>query len=327
MRIAVIGAGLAGAAAARVLRAAGASVTLYDKGRGSGGRLSTRRAKTPLGEMRFDHGAQYVTAQSDSFAAFLSTAGEAGVAEPWAARLVSIDRAGNLDALRGEPRWIGSPGMSALVKFALDDFNVRHGRRAIRLTGEPGAWTIRFEDDTAEGPFERIALTLPPEQLIDLLARSDGDFARVIADARQAEIAPCWTVMAATEPGFDPGFDGAKLLGGAVRWMALTGARPGGKAGGVVLQASPDWSEAFLENDADEVARILCEEVFIRFGMPKPIWSCAHRWRYAMVTRPASSAADISDSGTVGCGGDWRLGGKAECAWRSGEALGAALLG
>ncbi len=327
MRVAVIGAGLAGAAAARSLMAAGASVTVFDKGRGPGGRLSTRRAETPLGEMCFDHGAQYVTATSSSFSAFLSAAGDAGVAAPWLARLVSIDRAGNVDALRGEARWVGLPGMSALVKYALNGVEVRQTRRAKRLTGAPGSWTIRFEDGSTEGPFERIALTLPPEQLVDLLARSDGDFARVISGARQVEIAPCWTVMAATEPGFDPGFDGAKLLGGAVRWMALTAARPGGAPGGVVLQASPDWSQAFLEHDAEAVARILCEEVFVRFGMPQPVWSNAHRWRYAMVTTPAGSAADISDSRTVGCGGDWRLGGRAECAWDSGEALGAALLG
>lgn len=325
MNVAVIGAGLAGAAAARVLNKAGATVTLFDKGRGLGGRMSSRRAQTPLGEMRFDHGAQYVTAQSDSFSDFLKSAADAGAASPWDARLVSIDRGGNAAPLRGGDRWVGQPGMNALVKHALDGFTVQTARRAKRLKGEPGAWTIKFEDGATEGPFERIALTLPPEQLMDFLARSDGDFARLIAGAKAVEIAPCWTVMAALDQAFDPGFDGAKLLGGAVRWMALTGARPGGGAGGVVLQASPDWSTAFLEGEPDTVAKALCEEVFVRFGMPQPIWSSGHRWRYAMVTTPAGSPAELSDSGTVGVGGDWRLGGKAESAWLSGEALGQAL--
>ena len=326
MKVAVIGAGLAGAAAARVLRAQGAHPVLFDKGRGPGGRLSTRRAETPLGEMRFDHGGQYVTARQESFARFLEAAAEAGAAAIWQARLVSIDRGGNLDTMRGDARWIGLPGMNALVKFALDGFELQLDRRAVRLTGEPGAWTIRFEDGSKEGPFERVALTLPPEQLIDFLARSDGDFARLIASAHQSEITPCWTVMAALGAPFDPGFDGAKLLGGAVRWMALTQTRPGGASGGVVLQASPDWSQAFLENERDETARALCEEVFVRFGMPEPVWTAAHRWRYAMVTQPAGTPAEVSDSGTVGCGGDWRLGGRAECAWQSGEALAEALL-
>ena len=40
-RIAVIGAGLAGLSCARALRARGATVRLFDKGRGAGGRLAT----------------------------------------------------------------------------------------------------------------------------------------------------------------------------------------------------------------------------------------------------------------------------------------------
>ena len=55
--VAVIGAGMAGLAAARTLAAAGHAVQVFDKGRGIGGRLSTRR--TDYGA--FDHGAQYAT--------------------------------------------------------------------------------------------------------------------------------------------------------------------------------------------------------------------------------------------------------------------------
>lgn len=52
MRIAVIGAGLAGLTAAREL--AGHEVVVFEKSRGPGGRTATRRG--PDG-MRFDHGA------------------------------------------------------------------------------------------------------------------------------------------------------------------------------------------------------------------------------------------------------------------------------
>ena len=43
-RIAVVGAGIAGAACAASLQQAGVQVTLFDKSRGVGGRMSTRRA-------------------------------------------------------------------------------------------------------------------------------------------------------------------------------------------------------------------------------------------------------------------------------------------
>ncbi len=56
MRVAVVGAGLAGLAAARELDAAGHEVVIYEKSRGAGGRTSTRQS--PHG--RFDHGAPFL---------------------------------------------------------------------------------------------------------------------------------------------------------------------------------------------------------------------------------------------------------------------------
>ena len=328
MKAAVIGAGLAGAAAARRLRAAGLEAVLFDKGRGPGGRLSSRRADTPLGEVRFDHGAQFITAATPNFQALLSSARDAGAVEPWRARLVSIDRGGNAHPLRPAERFVGAPGMNAVVKHALEDLDVRLGRRARKMAGRAGDWTLKFEDGPDEGPFERVALTLPPEQLMDFLARSDGDFADIIAEARRAEVAPCWTVMALLDGPFDPDFDGAKVYGGAIRWMARMAARPGGGAHeAIILQASPDWSEAFLEDEPARVAGQLCEEAYVRFAMPAPVWSRAHRWRYAMVTEPAGSPCALGEDATAGAAGDWRLGGKAEAAWTSGEALGRALAG
>jgi cation diffusion facilitator CzcD-associated flavoprotein CzcO len=49
-KLAIIGAGMAGLAAAERLRANGASCVLFDKSRGVGGRMSTRRT----GDLQFD---------------------------------------------------------------------------------------------------------------------------------------------------------------------------------------------------------------------------------------------------------------------------------
>ncbi|MEK9837584.1 MAG: FAD-dependent oxidoreductase, partial [Ilumatobacter sp.] len=61
----VIGAGLAGLAAARRMTAAGLTVRLLDKGRSVGGRLATRRMSGAV----VDHGAQFFTVRGESLAA------------------------------------------------------------------------------------------------------------------------------------------------------------------------------------------------------------------------------------------------------------------
>ncbi|MFX9626906.1 FAD-dependent oxidoreductase, partial [Acinetobacter baumannii] len=54
VRIGIIGAGIAGLTCGEALVRAGHSVRLFDKGRGPGGRMSTRRLQTTAGEAQFD---------------------------------------------------------------------------------------------------------------------------------------------------------------------------------------------------------------------------------------------------------------------------------
>lgn len=68
--VAIVGAGIAGLGCGAELARAGVRVSLFDKGRGSGGRCATRRA----GPFAFDHGAQFATATDQRFRRLLSTA-------------------------------------------------------------------------------------------------------------------------------------------------------------------------------------------------------------------------------------------------------------
>ena len=70
VRIAVIGAGMAGLACAHELLRADAKVTVFERSRGLGGRLATRRQ----GDLAFDHGAQFVTARSRPFISYAQAA-------------------------------------------------------------------------------------------------------------------------------------------------------------------------------------------------------------------------------------------------------------
>ena len=76
LHYAVVGAGIAGLSCARALTDAGVRVTVLDKGRGSGGRMSTRRGEG----WACDHGAQYFTARDPRFRAEVARWLAAGVA-------------------------------------------------------------------------------------------------------------------------------------------------------------------------------------------------------------------------------------------------------
>ena len=98
MRVAIIGAGIAGLACARRLHDAGIEATLFDKSRGLGGRLATRRADTGTPGVAFDHGATHFTARSEGFTRLLAAWEKAGLAARWPAA--------------GADSWVGTPTMT-----------------------------------------------------------------------------------------------------------------------------------------------------------------------------------------------------------------------
>jgi renalase len=84
--IAVIGAGIAGLSCATQLQEAGLKVSVFDKSRGPGGRMSTRRGD----DWQCDHGAQYFTARDADFQAEVARWQAAGVAALWQPRLAVL---------------------------------------------------------------------------------------------------------------------------------------------------------------------------------------------------------------------------------------------
>ena len=85
-KIAIIGAGLLGLTAAHDLKEH-ANVTLYEKSRGVGGRLATRRAEP----FSFDHGAQFFKARSKAFVDFIDPMIQDGTVQRWDARFAEIE--------------------------------------------------------------------------------------------------------------------------------------------------------------------------------------------------------------------------------------------
>ncbi len=303
MRIAIVGAGMAGLACAERLAGAGVALTLFDKGRGPGGRMSTRRLPTPLGEVGLDHGCQYFTARDEAFRARVELWRDHGVAAPWLAA--------------GPDAWVGIPGMSAPVKVMSQGFDVRWDARIDRIADEAGGWRI-VGAGVNESGFDAVLVAVPSEQVAPLLA----PFEPLMAERATAAVSdPCWTAMAV--------FDAPLPLGdifrgkGVVAWAARNSAKPG-RAGTEtwVIHGSPDWSRTHLEKTPGKVADALLAAFFAEAeAQPKlPAALQGHRWRYAR--SGASGEGAMWDAGLgLGVCGDWLLGPRVECAWLSGDRL------
>jgi renalase len=235
--IAIIGAGMAGITAARTLVQAGHKVTVFEKSKGVGGRMSTRR--TEFGS--FDHGAQYFTVRDARFRTMMqwALANAPEIARPWAANAVRVlDSQGRtLEAAlpTREPHWVAQPGMNALVGHMamplVSKKQILHGMQVRKISsGADGRYSLQCHnpDDAQAKPqsvngFDSVLLAIPSVQAQVLLQdsadamdpskkplknsslskseRSAQISCRLMADFSQkisaVTVSPCWTLMLA----------------------------------------------------------------------------------------------------------------------------------
>ncbi|WP_075216225.1 NAD(P)/FAD-dependent oxidoreductase [Mongoliimonas terrestris] len=306
--VAVVGAGIAGLTAARKLAKAGAIVQVFEKSRGIGGRLATRRTEGgPI-----DHGAQYFTAREPAFKAWVARAKLEGAAASWAPR-----------GKDGEDDWlVGMPGMSGLVTALVDGYKVANEKRVTAIAEADGAMTLTFEDGTTIAGFQRVVVAVPAPQAATLVAPFGAPFERI----GEAVMAPCWTLMLALDAPFDPGFDVVRDQG-ALQWIARASSKPGRQGDTLVAQASTAWSREHLEDAAESVTADLLAMLAAAVGpLPARRYEAVHRWRYALVEKAVGETFLLSSDGRIGVCGDWLVAPRVESAWASGDSLADAMV-
>lgn len=310
--VAIVGAGITGLTCGRVLRDHGIKPVLFDKGRGLGGRVATRRASA--GEKsgyQFDHGAPCVDSGDTAFAAILHEAQAAGAAGEWS-------------KTPGAEDYIGLPGMTGLSKFMAQDLDIRKEVQIERIYQSDAGWHLTSAQ--MDAVFDRVVVSTPAPQTIALLPQGHA-----LADQIKAvEMVPCLTLMLGwPEPVeiADVAHDSATP---EIEHILLDSAKPGRPADVtcVVAHASAAWSARHIERSFDEIAEAMTPLVLPHLGaVGAPSYVSAHRWRYARASRPlgAPFLADADEG--VFIGGDWCLGAHASHAWMSGDAIGRAIVG
>ncbi|WP_431633860.1 NAD(P)/FAD-dependent oxidoreductase [Dyella sp. KULCS107] len=151
-----------------------------------------------------------------------------------------------------------------------------------------------------------------------------------LADAlERIDIAPCWAAMFAFDAPLDVPFEAARFDAGPIAWIARQSSRGGlvGHGDRWLVHAAPEWSAAHLEHSPDEVLTLMLSALaeWTGVALPPITFAQAHRWRYAMTTRPLGQPMLADASARLWVGGDWCLGARVENAFQSGWAMAQAI--
>lgn len=304
--VVIVGAGVAGLAAARRLVQAGRSVEVIEKGRGVGGRMASRR----VGDARFDHGAQFFTVRSPEFAAVVEAAEAAGAVTPWTN---GFDE--NPD---GFPRWRGTAGMTDLCKWLAADAG---------LQPELGETVV----DLAARPAAAYLLTAPVPQSLAILSFSgllpEPDLHRELAAIAYE---PTITVLASLDrdPTGMPGHGGRQYTDHPdIAFVADNRAKGVSAAPAVTVHLSNERSRADWNADDESVVALAADLVAPLLGDATIVDAQVQRWRYAGPVDVHPDPTVIwGDAPVVALAGEAFAGPKVEGAFRSGLAAAERLL-
>lgn len=277
----VIGAGLSGLMAARMLQDAGRTVRLLDKGRSVGGRMATRR----VGDGKADTGAQFFTVRDAEFEAYVKGWMAQGIVFEWSRGWSD----GSLNPARdGHPRYAVRDGMNALAKHLANglDFAVNVELQSVRRTVT--GWQLT---DTEGEVYvsDAVVLTAPVPQSLKLI--DNGGImlpkeARAALDSVQYE--PCLVIVA--EVNGDTGLPGPGAMqrhSSNLYWIADNERKGISKTHLLTIQCSGPFSRALWDLHDEEVVRKVRIDLMPIMGTDafEIVAAQVKRWRYS---RPVS---------------------------------------
>lgn len=328
MKVAIIGAGVAGLTAADKLTRHNATVDVFDKARGTGGRISTKQSD--MGNINI--GAQYFTCRSDSFKQQVDTWQQNNVCARWEFtphKAIDSELTPSPDKTH---RFVGRGGMRALSRQLRDEIesqpalgNIYTQSLITRVSKENHLWTLLDENGQSHTGYDCVISTLPSEQAQAL-------FAQIQQTIPTRVHAPCWSVTLATKNCENKAYIDEKIQGifgeGNLSWVSRLSMQPGWQATGLTpphdvwachfnpdysASAEKEYSRETLEQDA---LTWLC--TYLNADL-EVVGKYFHFWRYANLRKDFTASGPIIPQGeNLIITGDWCFGGKIEGAFLAG---------
>ena len=306
---------MAGLTAAQRLTKHGVRVTLFDKSRGPGGRLATRR----MDSLTFDHGAQYFTVREASFKDQVDSWIQTGIVSLWEGRIGVAHDGEVSEKNTTTKRYVGTPRMSAITRHMATDLEVIYQTRIVRANKEQGRWMLTEEKGTPFGPYENLIITTPPPQALPFITHSP----QLREEVSSIEMLPCWAVMLTFSAPLPISYDGLFIHNSPLSWVSRNNSKPDRPSQeSWILHGSPEWSSQHIEAPKEDVVDTLSQSLFKAMGLNpiSPHVALAHRWRYALARNPIDKGClEDEDQHLMVCG-DWCHNSRVEGAFLSGLA-------
>lgn len=351
-QLAIIGAGVTGLTLTNAL-AKHYQITVFEKSRGLGGRLSTRYSD----DFQFDHGAPYFHAPSSATDSMCSDtiwqyAIQNNAVQPWQPTVFAHDGEVALPAtesdLTGKNHplncWVATPKMNQLGK-TLAQLAEENGVRVVRnvhvetlnrqTDNSTAQWQLTQDNGADLGMFDWVVSTAPMEQAHALLP----SIFSAHADIAKRPMQGCYSLMLGWEqpPKSLANATWDVLLNHAhvytndriIKHIVRENNKPHrtNKACSVLVQTTPEWADQHIDGNQQTVQKMLVQAAskMLAIKAETADYINIHRWRYAGVATQGHQPFYLDTDKQLAAAGDWCLAGNVASAITSAYALAATL--
>lgn len=335
MLIGIIGAGIAGLTAGRILSQAGHEVVVFEKSRGFGGRMATRYYGEEH-QIKMDHGITAFTASDPGFQSFVDELIGKGLVKEWA-NTISYH---NGEAYYPEhpmreyqPYYVAPKGMNSIGKYMSRWMDFYQGEKVGGVTyfgntpQKKRSWMINLSTINVV-EVDAVIVATPAIQTYGIIqtAQDETDIRRIIKEIDSVRYTPCWTMMAGFDPDQKPDWKGIQLNNSDLGWISNESSkRENGGENTLVFQSSSEFAKRTQDQKHDQVMSAMIKAAAPIAGswVQSPKWKDLHYWKFSRpektISKPFLEYRD--DTAPLAVVGDYFEGGGFESAWLSGKKL------
>lgn len=335
MVIGIIGAGIAGLTAGRLLAQAGHEVTILEKSRGFGGRMATRYTGKDL-QLKLDHGVSYFTADSPEFQQFTAELLDKKIIQLWGEDFLFYDGEKIVERnpnKRDSAIFTAVDGMNSIGKYLSRWVDVKSDTKVGGLThiGEnrrkKRSWMINLlSRETFEA--DAVIIATPAPQAYGILNTTTDEVStlKMIREIDEVSYDPSYSLMLGYGDTVHPKWQAIQCKNSSIRFISNEGSkRDVGENCTLVVQSSPAFARNHRHSDEEQVKKALLSELAEIVGgwTTTPEWSQLHFWKFSQpmksLKRPYFEM-EIEET-PLALVGDYFEGNDVDAAYRSGYKL------
>ena len=307
--VAVIGAGITGITLANLLQKK-FNLTVFEKSRGVGGRMATRRAEP----YQFNHGAQYFKIENKEFKDFMQPLILNKIIKPLEANQIEILNKEVIKRTKiyNKQYFTAESKMNSVVKYLINNnFSIKLLCKIEKIIKENDKWFVIDSGQVSFGPYDWLIITIPPNQAKEILYNNF----KFLDIFKKIKMRSCYSLMLGFDKFEEFDFDTALFLDEDVQWLSIRKIILENKEYyNLLINSSYNFAEQNINGSKDKISDYLIKQVsdILKCKLNNYEHKALHFWKYAMSEKNNNLGSLLDEDLKVIVCGDWCMNGKVE---------------